>query len=239
MNDQTWTGIRQRVEALAARPDSTQVFGALGHRFLLDAPLTPEDLSELQAQIGVELPEEYRDFLLQVGAGGAGPAYGVFPVRHVEGLWRWEGDGADLAELSRLAEPFPRRGPDPEDVESLLSEQPEEEDFEEIDEFDDAMEAWDARWEALMWAPERTVGAVVINHLGCALRQWLIISGPERGRIWSDDRADEQDLTPLLDGDGQPVTFGRWYRDWLEQAEGGTPPAGTAVDRTSGRTPAS
>ncbi|MEU1202889.1 hypothetical protein ABZ446_42705 [Streptomyces sp. NPDC005813] len=137
------------------------------------------------------------------------------------------------------SEPFPRRGPDPKDVEALLSEHPEEEDFEEIDDFDDALEAWDARWEALMWAPERTVGAVVIHHLGCALRQWLIISGPERGRIWSDDRVDAQDLTPLLDGDGQPVTFGRWYRDWLEQAKRGAPSAGTAVDRTSGRTPAS
>ncbi|GAA5004623.1 hypothetical protein GCM10023335_20950 [Streptomyces siamensis] len=44
------------MEALAARPDSTEVFGALGHRFLLDEPLTAQDLSELQAQMGVELP---------------------------------------------------------------------------------------------------------------------------------------------------------------------------------------
>ena len=81
------------------------------------------------------------------------------------------------------------------------------------------MEAWDERWGRLVWSPDRTVGAVVICHLGCAARQWLVLSGPERGRIWSDDRVDDVDLAPLLDGDGQPVTFARWYLDWLGRAE--------------------
>ncbi|WP_190064503.1 hypothetical protein [Streptomyces griseocarneus] len=63
----------------------------------------------------------------------------------------------------------------------------------------------------------------MIAHLGCALREWLVVSGPERGRVWSDGRADGVDLAPLLDdklGDkGEPVTFTRWYLAWLEQAE--------------------
>jgi hypothetical protein len=70
-----------------------------------------------------------------------------------------------------------------------------------------------------MFAPERTAGAIVICHLGCALREWLIISGSHRGTIWSDDRADDVDLVPLLNDDGKPVTFARWYSDWLEKAE--------------------
>ncbi|MFF1560684.1 hypothetical protein [Streptomyces sp. NPDC058279] len=59
----------------------------------------------------------------------------------------------------------------------------------------------------------------ILCHLGCAARQWLVVSGPERGRIWNDDRADEVDLAPLLDDDGRPVTFTRWYLDWLDRAE--------------------
>jgi hypothetical protein len=169
--------------------------------------------------MGVRLPEEYQTFLLHVAAGGAGPAYGLFPVRRVQGRWRWEGDGADLADLSLLAESFLEQGPDPKILEKLLAQRPDEEDFGEIEDFDDAIEAWDEQWDNLMFAPERTAGAIVICHHGCALREWLIISGSHRGTIWSDARADDADLVPLLDNDGKPVTFARWYTAWLEQAE--------------------
>ncbi|MET7365903.1 SMI1/KNR4 family protein [Streptomyces sp. NPDC005566] len=214
-----WAGIRERVGALGAQPTSSEVFGSLGHRWALEKPLTESGLAELEEHIGVRLPEEYRAFLLQVAAGGAGPAYGLFPVRHVQSRWRWEGDGADLADLSMLAEPFPDQGPDPEALEELLAQRPEEEGFDEIEAFDDAFEAWDEQWGALLFAPERTAGAIPISHLGCAQREWLVISGRHRGTIWSDGRVDDVDLVPLLDDDRKPVTFARWYMTWLERAE--------------------
>jgi hypothetical protein len=120
------------------------VFGALGYKWVVEEPLTRGELAELEAQTGVRLPEEYRAFLLHVGAGGAGPAYGLFPVRRVQGRWRWEGDVADLP---RLAERFPDQGPDPKLLDDLLAQRPEE-------------EAWDERWEIIMFAPERTAGAI-------------------------------------------------------------------------------
>ncbi|MFD4693709.1 SMI1/KNR4 family protein [Streptomyces sp. NPDC058463] len=214
-----WAGIRERVGALGAQPASSEVFGSLGHQWALEEPLTESGLAELEEQIGARLPEEYRTFLRQVAAGGAGPAYGLFPVRRVQGRWRWEGDGADLTDLATIAEPFPDQGPDPEALEGLLAQRPEEEDFDEIEDFDDAFEAWDEQWAALMFAPERTVGAILISHLGCAQREWLVISGRHRGTIWSDRRADDVGLVPLLDGERKPVTFARWYITWLEQAE--------------------
>ncbi|MEV6264845.1 SMI1/KNR4 family protein [Streptomyces sp. NPDC051784] len=219
MDGSIWVGVRERVLALTASPAGDRVFGATGHTFSLEDPLTPAELADLECQTGVSLPGEYRDFLLHVGAGGAGPSYGVYPVRLVRGRWRWEGDGAELADLSRLAEPFPREGADAEAVRLLLSECPDEEDFEQVEDFDDAFEAWEERWEPLMWSADRTVGAVVISTLGCAAREWLIMSGPERGRIWSDNRVDDEDLKPLLDDTGAPMTFTCWYLTWLEKAE--------------------
>ena len=205
---------------LSALPASRQVFGARGHHWLLEDPLSEDELAELEAQIGVGLPSEYRAFLATVGAGGAGPSYGLFPVRRVQGRWRWEGDGADLADLSTLAQPFPDTGPEPEDLDRLLALRPDEEDFEENEEdFDTAIEAWDEQWEALMFAPERTAGAIVVCHHGCAQRDWLVVSGTHRGTMWSDLRADDADLTPLLTATGDPVTFTRWYTDWLQKAQ--------------------
>jgi hypothetical protein len=82
--------MRQRVETAGAGPSDSEVFGALGHRWIVEDPLTQGELAELEVQAGVRLPEEYRTFLLHGGAGGAGPAYGLFPVRRVQGRWRWK-----------------------------------------------------------------------------------------------------------------------------------------------------
>ncbi|MER5888086.1 SMI1/KNR4 family protein [Streptomyces sp. NPDC001941] len=219
MTDQQWDGVRRRVAALAADSSGGTVFGSRGHGWVLEDPLSEDQLAELEAQIGVRLPEDYRGFLTGVGAGGAGPGYGLFPVRRVQGRWRWEGDGADLADLSTLARPFPDHGPDPAHLTALLAERPEEEDFDEIEDFDDAFQAWDARWETLLFAPERTAGAIVISHVGCAQRQWLVITGTHRGTVWSDLRVDDVDLTPLHDESGAPLTFTHWYLNWLHTAE--------------------
>ena len=48
---------------------------------------------------------------------------------------------------------------------------------------------------------------------------WSIISGGRRGTVWSDGRADDVGLVPLLDDDNKPVTFARWHTGWLERTE--------------------
>jgi hypothetical protein len=213
-----WPGVRERVAALAAAPEGGRVFGATGHGWALEAPLTGGELADLEARSGTRLPEEYRTFLTEVGAGGAGPAYGVFPVRLLDGRWEWEGDGADIADWSLLDRPFPG-GPDPARTKALMSERPDEDEFATEDAFEEAYDAWDERWAALMFDPAGTAGALAICHLGCAQREWLVVTGPHRGTIWSDFRADDGGLEPLRDPDGRPVTFARWYLDWLAAAE--------------------
>jgi hypothetical protein len=68
------------------------------------------------------------------------------------------------------------------------------------------------------WDPSRTNGAIPICHQGCALRVWLVITGPESGRLWEDRRADCGGLFPLLLKDGSRATFSSWYAAWLEEA---------------------
>ncbi|GAA4636396.1 hypothetical protein GCM10023196_085960 [Actinoallomurus vinaceus] len=220
-----WADVRRRVTNLAGAPAAAEVFGYNGHRFVLEPVLRPDELAEVETQLNVVLPEDYREFLLNVGRGGAGPAYGVFPLRRADdGRWHWVGDGADMTALNSLDRPFPVQGPDPAVLDALRAERPEEEDFPVIEDFDVAYEAWEERLVAVLGDEARTMGAICICHLGCARREWLVVSGPERGNIWADDRVDDIDLYPLTDSgsrpdDGDRVTFGAWYLEWLEQAE--------------------
>ncbi len=76
-------------------------FGAESHGFELDAPLDDAEVTRLEAALGVALPDDYRRFLVQLAARGAGPFYGLTaPVS-----WRDHLDG-DTPVPDYAARPF-------------------------------------------------------------------------------------------------------------------------------------
>ncbi|MFY1691043.1 SMI1/KNR4 family protein [Plantactinospora sp. WMMB782] len=210
-----WSGVRDQVTALAGTPDG-RVFGADGHGFRLEPPLDPSELAQLEEQLGVQLPGDYRRFLLEVGRGGAGPFYGLFPPRRVAGRWCWVGDGAELTGLDTLAEPFPHTAAG--NPATDLPEPPDESEFGTDEEFTAAETAYWAHYERVMYDPEHSVGAVYLCHLGCAYRHMLVVSGPERGSMWADDSASDGGFSPLAGPHGERIGFARWYLDWLDEA---------------------
>ena len=212
-----WSDIGERLSRLAAAASANEIFGSGSHRWQLDPPLSTAELEEVERQLRVELPGEYRSFLCAVGSGGAGPAYGLFPVRRVEGRWRWEGDGADLSDLDTLDQPFPHTAAfNPADG---LPAPPDESDYDSVEAFNAAEDAyWEMHDEAVS-RPEHSVGLLYLCHLGCALREVLVVSGPARGQMWADDVADDGGVRPLVDDAGTPLGFARWYRQWLDAAE--------------------
>ncbi|MGK5518726.1 SMI1/KNR4 family protein [Micromonospora sp. URMC 107] len=217
MTHTDWSDVPGRLARLAADPGAEGIFGARAHRWTLEPPLRAGELAELEGQLRVELPEEYRSFLLAAGRGGAGPAYGLFPARRTDGRWGWAGDGADLTDRDSLARPFPHTEAfNPADA---LPEPPDEEDFDTVEAFNDAEEAYWERYDEVVYAPGHAIGLLYLCHLGCALREALVVSGPARGRMWADDTAEGGGFRPLLDDDGTPLGFARWYRRWLDAAE--------------------
>lgn len=214
-----WTGIRERVLALAAAPGSDKVFGAGAHGFALEAPLTAAEVAEVEAWLGIELPEDYRSFLTQVGAGGAGPNYGIFPVRRDGSAgWRWIGDNPDGVDAGILADPFPG-GNDPAAVAEILSERPRQEDFEDPADFDVELDEWQQRLNVTQYDPRFVPGALCLSDEGCGLLVWLAVTGSERGRMWRDPRCDYEDFHPVLATDGSPLNFAAWYLGWLTATE--------------------
>ena len=67
-------------QAKAKDPDLAR-FGAYSHQYKLAAPAGEEAIQEFEEQQGIRLPEEYRDFLMLVGNGGAGPYYGLYGLK--------------------------------------------------------------------------------------------------------------------------------------------------------------
>ncbi|MBW4702767.1 MULTISPECIES: SMI1/KNR4 family protein [unclassified Micromonospora] len=212
-----WSDVRGRLALLAAAPGAGAVFGAADHGWQLELPLTTEELAQAEAQFQVELPAEYRSFLLEAGRGGAGPAYGLFPMRRLDGRWQWEGDGADLTTPEALGRPFAHVAAfNPADG---LPAHPDEDDYDSQEAFTAAQDAYEEQYERLVFTPEHSMGLLYLCHLGCALREALVVSGPARGRMWADDIAEGGGFRPLHDDDGTPLGFARWYRRWLAAAE--------------------
>jgi hypothetical protein len=208
-----WSGVRDRIAALRDHPRHDQVYGSSGHHFILAQALSSTEVSELQSWLGVTLPADYRDFLTDVAAGGAGPFYGVLPVRRAADGWEWHGDGGDLTDMTRLADAFPTvRIPD-DALDELVAERPRENDFASEAELDAAFDVWDARLEALLYQPDMSVGAICLADEGGAYRDWLVVSGPARGTMWEDPRCIDQDFKPMH------VSFGDWYLAWLTDCE--------------------
>jgi hypothetical protein len=55
--------------------------GGWGHDYRFNPCLSETDITTFETQYSLVLPEEYRQFLLRLGNGGAGPNYGIKPLR--------------------------------------------------------------------------------------------------------------------------------------------------------------
>lgn len=183
--------IRSALERLRAADPRLEIFGARGHRYHLHAPIAERELIMWERDHEVTLPDEYRMFLLQLGNGGVGPYYGIFP------LGRWDGAEDTLESFSDavgdLRAPFPHRSA--WNLPASRRTLPE-----------------DAEGDTEYFAPSLTDGAFSIAHHGSAVRTMLVVSGPERGMIWDDLRPDGGGIVP------RRVSFGAWYAGWLEQS---------------------
>jgi hypothetical protein len=63
-------------------------------------------------------------------------------------------------------------------------------------------------------------GAIPISHYGCQTWAWLVITGPEAGAVWCDDRGDCIGVYPERRGVEDRMSFLDWYRWWVGQELG-------------------
>ncbi len=194
------------LEGLATLRDTDsklKVFGARHHKYLLRPCASEQALAAFEEQRQVRLPEEYRRFLLEVGDGGAGPSYGLESLsnclQHLD----------DEASATALAQPFPHL------------------------DYWNPMDEWRCAgrvhetysfYEAEFVRDENVFGSIVLSNLGCGMTNLLIVSGPQSGSVWLEDRCNSAGIFPLMLGnarmdlersDGPRIGFLDWYEHWL------------------------
>ncbi|WP_326835920.1 SMI1/KNR4 family protein [Amycolatopsis rhabdoformis] len=169
----TWDGVRARVERLARHGGTAAVFGAAppqGHGFRLEPVLPEHDVVAIEERFGARLPPAYRSFVLEVGAFGAGPGYGLFGFRRVDGQWEFAGDRHRGAERVDLRVEFAHRTPFPLTLEPDFSQVPR------------------AEWAGLQLRCDAEVeaatrGTLPLCHTGCGRYDLLVVTGPDRGAV--------------------------------------------------------
>jgi hypothetical protein len=201
------------LEELRRKDRKRTVFGSAEHDYKLNPPIPVSTIEEFEVRNGIRLPEDYRYFITEIGDGGAGPAYGLFPFGQHDDSLSWE-EGDLIGDVSK---PFPHveawNLP-----ESFFEQEPDVPPDTPIEEEDKLWEEWDKVEQEHYWNPSIMNGAIPICHLGCALRQWLIVNGDQRGFIWNDYRADHGGILLLRNESGEQMGFSDWYMSWLNEA---------------------
>ena len=185
--------IRDKLGSLRRLDAECKLFGATSHRYRLGPPLAEPDLKWFERQLRITIPSEYRVFLAEIGHGGAGPYYGLFTL---------DGDDSEnITSIDELSKPF--RWTDafnPEDWEN-----PCEQDGVECDE--------DGEFVGMS-----VPGALYLCDYGCALRFFLVVSGPCQGEVWHDWQSDGAGIYPAVNAEGHRLGFLEWYEQWLDQS---------------------
>ncbi|MEU8616416.1 SMI1/KNR4 family protein [Streptomyces sp. NPDC048623] len=169
-------------------------------------PLTLGEVVEAERELGIRFPDEYREYLLLVsaGGGGGGGGGGRGQGQGFNRLWRgpdgwgWWGDRDTNYDL--LTTDFPHPDSYAAYDDELGDREPPREDAA-------AWEAWDDECGVLQ--ERKTAGAVYLQEGGCGFNTLLVVTGPHRGEMWFDARA-TCDLIVPMSCEGRPATFADW-----------------------------
>ncbi|MBD2126785.1 SMI1/KNR4 family protein [Microcoleus sp. ZQ-A2] len=187
--------LKEKINLLKQKDKDCVLFGAQAHRYQLNACLTKKQVANFEQQYKITLPEDYRSFLLHIGNGGsgryggAGPCYGILSLEKSLAEIKIEIKNFGL---NFLSEPFPLKESDALDC---IHKRNRELPFYFIDE------------------DYPLCGSLPICHQGCGWMYVLVVSGEQKGKIWTAGEG----WCPFYYEDNQ-IDFLTWYEDWLDSS---------------------
>lgn len=149
--------ILKLLEQARTKDKDLQVFGAYDHKYQLKPPASEEAVQALEVRLGVQLPEEYRDFLMLMGNGGVGPYYGIYSLEESQ------------KKLQRISELYSIRMMEPVIYPKMCDE-----------DWNRAVDSGDRRNRDAVYPYD---GILPIGSQGCTLMTGLVLKGPYRGQV--------------------------------------------------------
>lgn len=189
--------IKAKLTDLRQLDPGCELFGASTHRYRLGSPLTASELEDYEKELGVRLPSDYRDFVMEAGHGGAGPFYGLFKLN--------DSDPENITDLDQIKKPF--RWHDA--TNPMQWENSEKGDGVFIYGEENA----DEPFPVYLIVP----GVLYTCNYGCAIRFFLVVNGPHSGEVWMDRQAEENGIIPECGENGSRLHFLQWYEKWLDE----------------------
>ncbi|MEH2244611.1 SMI1/KNR4 family protein [Nostoc sp.] len=209
--------LKKKLTQLAILDATFQIFGSESHQYQFKPCLSNKDIQMFESRYNIILPSEYRNFLLEVGNGGVGPGYGLSGLSGIEN-------------------------------EDVIPEKLYQENYEILSQPFPLTEAWNdldliVKNNTGFVANNDTYfddkfiqGTLTITNYGCGIYAMLVITGEQSGKIWIDDRTNDNGIYPAslsfchafhdtnLDDfhqdsdEEQPLSFSDWYEDWLNRS---------------------
>ncbi|MEH1941356.1 MAG: SMI1/KNR4 family protein [Nostoc sp.] len=209
--------LKKKLTQLAILDATFEVFGSESHQYQFKPCLSNQDIQVFESRYNITLPSEYRNFLLEVGNGGAGPGYGLCGLSGIE-------------------------------YEEVIPEKLYQENYEILSKPFSLIKAWN---DLDLIAKNNTAfvnngdayfddkfiqGTLTITNYGCGIYAMLVITGEQSGKIWIDDRTNENGIYPAsltfchafhdtnsddfhLDShEEKALSFYDWYEDWLNRS---------------------
>ena len=185
--------IKDKLQRLKRTDKTYNVFGSEKHRYKLNSRLSEKSIRQFEEVTKTKLPDGYREFLKEIGNGGAGPYYGLEPLENGQYADLHYKDSADLVNPSL---PFPHTTHWNFESDQFI---PENEDA-----------YFDNKW---------VNGVLRISDFGCGIWMNMVVNGPEAGNIWVDSRVNDGGIfpDPFFKEEGR-VSFLEWYELWLNQS---------------------
>lgn len=191
--------IREKLDRLKTKDKKYMVFGSSSHEYVLNAPKSEVELVNFESTHKINLPQGYRDFLKQIGNGGAGPYYGLLPLEKCldHNLDFPDGTLIDPGQKFAFEEPW----------NLAFSSVENESDYDKL--------VQDQGYNDSKWSN----GMIHLANFGCGVSINLVVNGKEYGHIWVDDRCNDQGIYPdHYFGNEKRIDFLEWYELWLDSS---------------------
>lgn len=175
-----------------------KVFGADSHKYTIGRTVSADQITHFETEYDLELPEDYKAFLLHIGNGGisyensaAGPSYGIFPFGKNLEEFVYSNPKKCFGQECRI---YPKMS---DEFWAELTQNIEENDDISQEDFDEEL--------GKMFA-----GILPIVSQGCSYYYGLVLNGEFKGRVVNID-IDRQ--KPFFTFESN---FLNWYERWLD-----------------------